>query len=226
MLDYPDNMACVVWFSGCNMRCPYCHNPDIVKGKGKHTPEDVMQFLERRKGKLDGVVLSGGEITIYKDIVGFAKQIKEMGFKLKIDTNGTRPNIVKEFLDNNLLDYVAMDYKAPAYKFNSVTALKDQDFENFKKSLRMLIEYGKIPFELRTTVHIDLLQEDDINAIIDDLAAEGYKGGYYVQNYMDANGAHPTLGNLSKQSRILDISKIKSVEGITVGFRNFPEKGI
>jgi len=225
MLDYPDNVACVVWFSNCNMRCPYCHNPEIVKGKGNYSVEHVMEFLERRKGKLDGVVLSGGEVTLYKDIVNFIREIKKLGFKVKIDTNGTRPEIVKQLLDEELINYVAMDYKAPANKFNDVTGIKIKEFEHFKETINMLIAQDKVKFEIRTTVHIDLLQEDDINAIIDDLEQAGYKGGFYVQNYMDANGDHPTLGNMGEQTRILDINKIKSSNNIKVEFRNFPEKG-
>ena len=224
MLDYPDNIACVVWFSGCNMRCHYCHNPQLVKGKGKHSVEEIMEFLNRRIGKLDGVVLSGGEVTLYPDIINFIREIKEKGFKVKIDTNGTRPNIIKELLDKKLIDYVALDYKAPSYKFTDVCVLKERDYNNFKQTLDMLINQNTVKFEVRTTVHTSLLQEDDITTIIEDLENSGYKGNYYVQNFVNHDEGQ-LLGNLKEQEKLLEINKIISTENVKVEFRNFPEKG-
>lgn len=221
MLDYPDNTACVVWFSGCNMRCPYCHNPELIKGKGKFSSEDVMAFLEKRKGKLDGVVLSGGEVTLYKDIIGFIKDVKKLGFLVKIDTNGTRPNTVRQLLDEELLNYVALDYKSPDHRFKTVTSINE--FASFKETLSMLIDQDKVQFEVRTTVHTDILNEDDINDIINDLDTSGYKGTHYVQNYTNHDGA-PVLGNLEPQKRLLNRDDLKTPNNFKLEFRNFPEK--
>ena len=98
LLDFPGQTACIIWFSGCNMRCGYCHNPQIVKGVGDKSVEDVLAFLEKRRDLLNGVVLSGGEATLYKDIIPFVTKIKCMGYAVKLDTNGTRPDIIQEML--------------------------------------------------------------------------------------------------------------------------------
>ncbi len=217
MLDFPGQTACIIWFSGCNMRCGYCHNPEIVKSKGRGTSEQVLAFLEKRKGLLDGVVLSGGEATLYKDIVEFASQIKSLGYAIKLDTNGTRPDIVQEMLQNDLLDYVALDYKAPLSKYKKVTAT--HLFKHFDETLSRLCWQDKVLFEVRTTVHRDLLDEKAIIEIMEDLTARGYRGVYYIQNYINNN--NPVLGNLPSQKQDLDISKLPLPKGFTLEFRNF-----
>jgi pyruvate formate lyase activating enzyme len=217
MLDFPGQTACIVWFSGCNMRCGYCHNPEIVKGKGRGTAEQVLAFLEKRKGLLDGVVLSGGEATLYKDIVGFAAQVRRLGYAIKLDTNGTRPDIVREMLQNDLLDYVALDYKAPPSKYKNVTAT--HLFKDFDETLSRLCWQDKVPFEVRTTVHSGLIDAQAVAAIMDDLAARGYRGTYYVQNYINNN--NPVLGELPAQKQVLDIGKLPPPKGFTLEFRNF-----
>ncbi len=218
MLDFPDNTACVIWFSGCNMRCPYCHNPEIVKGKGKTSIDDVFEFLNKRKGLLDGVVLSGGEATSYKDIIGFTEEVRKLGYKVKLDTNGTHPKIVKEMLDKELIKYLALDYKAPESKYVELT--KHKNFEKFSKTLDMLINQDDVTFEVRTTVHSDVINEDDINEIIKDLSNRGYKGTFYVQNYIN-NDTTPTLGNLPPQKKTIDINKLNIPSDYMVEFRNF-----
>lgn len=199
------------------MRCDYCHNPALVKGKGRFPIEKVMSFLEKRKGSLDGVVLSGGEASLYHDIVGFARDVKRLGYAVKLDTNGTRPDIVQALLADDLLDYVALDYKAPASKYKKITAT--HLFKRFDETLSRLCWQAKVPFEVRTTVHSDMLQEPDIISIIDDLSLRGYKGVYYVQNYINNGG--PTLGRLPPQKKPLDISKLPTPPAFTLEFRNF-----
>ncbi|MGE3613975.1 MAG: anaerobic ribonucleoside-triphosphate reductase activating protein, partial [Sulfurimonas sp.] len=116
-VDYPDHLSCIVWFSGCNMRCDYCYNKDIVFAKdGKYSYDDILDFLKTRVGLLEAVVLSGGEATSH-ELLPFCREIKKLGFKIKLDTNGTNFSTIKELLDANLLDYVALDYKAPKDKF-------------------------------------------------------------------------------------------------------------
>lgn len=218
MLDFPDRIACIVWFSGCNMRCPYCHNPEIVKGKsGKLKTADVLSFLQDRRGLLEGVVLSGGEATLYEGIIPFAREVRKMGFAVKLDTNGTRPDIISRLLDEELLNYVALDYKAPASKFKSITGIKAK--EAFDSSLRLLCGQMFVPIEVRTTVHTGILDERDISEIMQDLEDKGYRGKYYVQNYRHA--ASETLGKLEEQSRVLDLSAPVSDVGFSLAFRNF-----
>ena len=164
------------------MRCSYCYNADIVYAKnGNLSLNDVLNFLKTRVGRLDGVVLSGGEATTH-DLVQFCQEIKKLGFKIKLDTNGTNYSQVKELLDNQLLDYIALDYKATKSKFLHIT--KSINYNEFSRTLNFLIASG-IEFEVRTTLHADLLSVDDINEIISDLVDRGYKNNYYIQEFID-----------------------------------------
>ncbi len=216
MLDFPERTACIIWFSGCNMRCAYCHNPDLVKGKGRLSVEEVLSFLEKRRGLLDGVVLSGGEATAYRDLPDLARTIKKTGdFDIKLDTNGLRPDIVRQMLEGGLVDYIALDYKAPPAKCKAVTGV--DKFAAFEETLSMLCAQDSVPFEVRTTVHTGLVDEADIKGIMDDLDQKNYRGTYYIQNYRSG----PTLKNLKEQGRALDIALLQSSENFQTEFRNF-----
>jgi len=208
-LDYPNHLSCIVWFSGCNMRCNYCYNKDIVFAKnGKYSYDDILDFLKTRVNLLEAVVLSGGEATSY-DLVLFCRKIKELGFKIKLDTNGTNFLHVKELLELNLLDYIALDYKAPKAKFTQIT--HSNKFDEFSKTLDFLIG-GTIEFEVRTTLHSDLLSVDDINEIIVDLKSRGYKNRYYIQEFLDTG---VNIGDIKAPSKKLDRSLLCSDLEIT-----------
>jgi pyruvate formate lyase activating enzyme len=201
-LDFPEHLACIVWFSGCNMRCDYCYNDDIVFAKSsKYSYKDILEFLKTRQNLLDGVVLSGGEATSHK-LVEFCIEIKNMGFKIKLDTNGTNPLHVETLLESNLLDFVALDYKAPADKFIQIT--HSNKYKEFESTLRLLIN-SDIDFEVRTTLHDDLLDVDDINKIIKDLKQKGYKSTYYIQEFLDTGS---NIGSINKPSKKLDKTKL------------------
>ena len=218
MLDFPERTACIIWLSGCNMRCGYCHNPQIVKGGQRQSAAQIMEFLEKRQGLLDGVVLSGGEATIHPNLPSFVRTIKEMGYAIKLDTNGTNPTVIKDFLDNRLLDYIALDYKAPPQKFKKVTRI--EKYEAFSETLNMLCAQTTVPFEVRTTVHTDLMDEQDILDIIDDLEKRNYQGTFYVQNFCSDND-RPTLGLLPPQKRTLDTGRLLTQGNFLIEFRNF-----
>ncbi|MEA1914676.1 MAG: anaerobic ribonucleoside-triphosphate reductase activating protein [Campylobacterota bacterium] len=180
-LDYPNHLSCIVWMVGCNMRCDYCYNKDIVFSKqGKFSFADMLTFLKNRIGLLDAVVLSGGEATAH-DLIPFAIEVKKLGFLIKLDTNGTNFEQIKKLIQLNLVDYIALDYKAPKYKFTQIT--HSNQYELFSQSLDFLI-VQEIDFEVRTTLHIDLLDEVDINFIMDDLHQRGYEKTYYIQDFM------------------------------------------
>ena len=121
LLDYPDKSACIFWYAGCNMRCLYCYNPEIVLGKGTTTFSEAISFLKSRQGLLDAVVFSGGECLIHKNILDQIKIIKELGFLIKIDTNGSNPNVLKQLIERNLIDYAALDFKATKSNFQQIT---------------------------------------------------------------------------------------------------------
>ncbi len=195
------------------MRCPYCYNTPIVFGDGKISIQDALNFLKTRQNRLTGVVLSGGECTLYPYLKELCQEIKNLGFRIKIDTNGTNPKLIKELVKNGLIDYIALDYKAPKEKFEEIT--KNKNFNDFEETLDFLIQKD-FDFEARTTVHSNLLESDDINRIIDDLDKKGYKKTYYLQNYLHVED---TVGNIEAQLHPIDIKKIDNK--IDIDFREF-----
>ena len=212
-LDYPKHLASIFWFAKCNMACPYCYNPRIVREKGNIGTEEALTFLTKRKGRLDSVVLSGGECTLYPLLEEFCAQIKALDYNIKIDTNGTNPSMIQRLVEQKLIDFVALDYKAPQEKFTSITARKD--FEPFSQTLDYLI-HTHFPFEARTTLHSDFLDINDINAIIDDLTRRHYSHAYYLQNYLHVK---ETLGDTKTQHNLLDMRLLS--EKLPIELRNF-----
>ncbi|WP_324170660.1 anaerobic ribonucleoside-triphosphate reductase activating protein [Sulfurimonas sp.] len=199
-LDYENHLSCIVWFSSCNMRCDYCYNKEIVFSKnGDYSYNDVLEFLSTRINLLDAVVLSGGEATSHS-LVEFCKEIKKLGFKIKLDTNGTNFLEIKKLIELELLDYIALDYKAPKNKFTKIT--HSNKYDEFSKTLDLIID-ASISFETRTTLHNDLLNENDINKIIDDLVQRKYLGKYYIQRFLETD---INIGNLSEASMEFDKS--------------------
>lgn len=180
LLDYPDKSACILWFAGCNMKCDYCYNPEIVFGKGMFYFSEIYSFLKSRKNLLDAVVLSGGECLIHKDIIPFIKLVKSLGFLIKVDTNGSQLKVLEKLIEENLIDYVALDFKGPKEKFFTIT--KSDFYTQFISSFELL-QASFIPFEVRTTYHSSLLNPEDIVAMQDVLLELGYDKTYFIQNF-------------------------------------------
>ncbi|EJF99151.1 anaerobic ribonucleoside-triphosphate reductase activating protein [Flavobacterium sp. F52] len=199
-----------MWFAGCNMRCLYCYNPDIVLGKGKINFNEVLTFLKTRKGLLDGVVLSGGECTLHKKIIDFIKEIKAMGFAVKIDTNGSNPKILNSLIHDQLIDYVALDHKSLPHTFKKLT--QSGLFYEFEESLKLLIQ-SNISFEVRTTFHSSLITESDFIQMIKYLESQNFEGNYYVQHFMNNVPTLSNLDNSTKEIQLKDFStpKIKVI---------------
>ena len=212
LLDYPHKSACILWFAGCNMRCLYCYNPEIVFGKGIISFENAIQFLKGRSHLLDAVVFSGGECLLHKKSILFIAEVKKMGFLVKIDTNGSQPKVLKELIEKELIDYVALDFKAMPANFENITQSKL--FIPFEKSLHLLLQ-SKISFEVRTTVHSELLNTNDIKEMISYLGKVGYEGNYYIQHFV--NGA-PTIEKLGHSFKDLENENL-STQKIKVHFR-------
>ncbi len=180
------------------MRCDFCYNSDIVFSKeGIYSYINILAFLRSRVDMLDAVVLSGGEATSH-DLIDFCQEIKKLGFLIKLDTNGTNYTTVKELLELHLLDFVALDYKAPKEKYIQITHSKKYD--EFSNTLDLLID-SDIDYEVRTTIHNDLLNVDDINAIIKDLKTRAYEKSYYLQHFLDTG---TNIGNMSAASNSFD----------------------
>ena len=212
-LDFPGKLACIVWLAGCNMRCLYCYNKDIVESKGKIKADEFYGFLKERRGLLDAVVFSGGECTQDPQILELARFAKKLGFLRKFDTNGSRPDVIEEILKEDLASYVAMDFKGSRLKFKQVSGALLYD--EFKQSLRLLLG-SAVPFEVRSTVHFDLLNEEDLSAMAQDLEKEGYGGTYYLQKFLDTGS---NFGSLKSSKKSFDPSKIKTK--LKIVLRNF-----
>jgi pyruvate formate lyase activating enzyme len=212
LLDYPHKSACILWFAGCNMRCLYCYNPEIVRGKGTLSFEKILTFLYSRKNLLDAVVFSGGECILHKNIVSLIAEVKRMGFLVKIDTNGSSPEVIQQLLNQNLIDYIALDYKAPKSKFQAIT--QSDLYDSFEKTLDIILN-AKISFEVRTTYHSDLLTEDDLAEMVRFLESKTYLGNYYIQYFK--NNVE-TLSKLDRSNNRIDCVKL-STPSITIILR-------
>ena len=161
LLDYPDCISAIIWTIGCNFRCPFCYNKNLVLGKVEPISEDeVLFFLKKRKGLLEGLVISGGEPLLHDDIADFVKKVKKLGYLIKIDTNGTFPERLKELIDNKLVDYISMDVKAPKNKYNKLTEIK-ADLTKIEQSID-IVKNNASDYEFKTTFVPDLLKKEDI----------------------------------------------------------------
>ncbi len=166
MIDYPGHACAIIFTQGCNFRCPFCHNPELVDPAkfGELIPEqEVFDFLATRKGKLDAVVVTGGEPTVQSGLLPFMGKIKAMGFLIKLDSNGSNPQVLEQAMANKLVDYFAMDIKAPLEKYSVATNSKVA-LENIQKSVNLIMRSG-LPYEFRTTVVQSQLAEEDFHAI-------------------------------------------------------------
>ncbi len=163
LLDYPGKVACTVFLGGCNFRCPFCHNSDLLDGKADALMDDTsfLDFLKKRAGLLDAVCVSGGEPTLQPELPRFLKRIKDMGFLVKLDTNGYRPEVLRSLVEAGLVDYVAMDVKNGPSAYPATVGRPDMDLEQITQSLRYLME-GDLPYEFRTTVVEELHNEASI----------------------------------------------------------------
>ncbi len=210
--DYVGQLSCIIWFVSCNFRCLYCYNDNIIYTKeGKYSQNDILDFLKTRVGLLDSVVLSGGEATVH-NVIPICKEIKKLGFKIKLDTNATNLKQIKELINLNLLDYIAIDFKAPKYKFKELTGVSI--YNNSIKTIQYLINID-FNFELRSTINSSLLDENDINEMIKIIKELNYKNIYYLQNFLETTS---NIGNIPKAQDI-DKSKINPL-GLIIQYRN------
>jgi pyruvate formate lyase activating enzyme len=166
LIDYPSKTSCIIFTQGCNFRCHFCHNPELIEldaSKDRIMQKPFFDFLEERKGKLDAVVITGGEPTLQRDLTGFIRQIKDLGYCVKIDTNGTNPILIKSLIDQKLIDSVAMDVKAPWHRYSAVVGIDAGDdlLQAIEESVRIIIN-SEIDYEFRTTTVSELLAVPDI----------------------------------------------------------------
>lgn len=184
LLDYPGKMACTVFTAGCNFRCPFCHNASLVTNidEERISEEEFFNFLQKRQGIIDGVCVTGGEATLQPDLKEFLKKIKGLGYSVKLDTNGYRPDALKDVVNSGLVDYVAMDIKNSQSKYALTCGLESMDMTKINDSVEFLMS-GVVDYEFRTTIVKELHNEDDIQDIVSWI--KGAKK-YFLQGFTDS----------------------------------------
>lgn len=183
LLDYPGKVACTVFFGGCDMRCPFCHNAELLDGTAPAVMEEkeLLDFLSRRQGLLDGVAITGGEPLLQKDLPAFAEKIRKMGYPVKLDTNGTHPDRLRQMIQDGLVQYVAMDIKNSPERYAETTGTDSPDLEAVFESVRLLME-GKTDYEFRTTAVCEFHDDSSFEQI-----GKWIRGArrYFLQRFTD-----------------------------------------
>lgn len=211
LLDYPGKTACTVFTGGCNFRCPYCHNASLVVGLDEIEPveyDEFFAFLNKRRNILDGVCITGGEPLLQPDIEDFIREIKNFGYSVKLDTNGTFPDKLKRLVDEKLVDYVAMDIKNSPEKYSLTAGVSELDFSKISNSVEFLLS-NSVDYEFRTTVVKELHSKEDFVSI-----GEWIKGAkrYFIQSFIDSGDI--LAGAFSAYNK----SELEEIEGLMQNF--------
>lgn len=216
LLDYPGQVACTIFTAGCNFRCPFCHNASLVTHVQEELNipvDEVMQFLRKRQGILDGVCVSGGEPLMQADIETFIREIKALGYRVKIDTNGSYTEKLKHLVEEHLVDYVAMDIKNSLGRYGQTIGVEGYDTAQIQQSVEYLMS-GAVPFEFRTTVVKEFHKKEDFADI-----GRWIKGGerYFLQNFEDSGdliqqGLHGYIPEIMNQAADIVKKNVPNVE--------------
>lgn len=218
LLDYPGKVASTIFLGSCNFRCPFCQNSILVTAPGEqpdYSQDELLAFLRKRKGILDGVCISGGEPTLSDDLEGFLRKIKELDYAIKLDTNGSRPETVKHLAKEGLIDKVAMDIKACPDNYANLTGIEKPDMDSIYETVDFLL-HGTLEYEFRTTVVRELHTQKDFEEI-----AQWLKGAreYYLQAYKDSDGVlKPGYGSYTFEE-LQSFQKILQRTILSVGIR-------
>lgn len=190
LIDYPGRVACTIFLISCNFRCPFCYSaelvlPEKIRNQPRISKKYLFDFLKERRNLLEGICITGGEPTVHKNLPVFIKKIKQLGYLVKLDTNGSNPEMLKKLIDKKLIDYVAMDIKAPKDKYEKVVG-KKININNIEKSIEILKE-GKVDWEFRTTIVSSIHLKEDIVKIAkwigDNPLTSPGRGKYFLQNF-------------------------------------------
>lgn len=196
LLDYPGHVAATVFTGGCDFRCPFCHNGDIVLDvKNQYDVSEILAFLRKRKNVLEGVCVTGGEPTLQKDIAEFLYHIKNIGLKVKLDTNGNNPRMLERLIEGHLVDYIAMDIKSSLEKYAVAIGIKDFDTDNIKESVDIIMKSG-LDYEFRTTIVKGVHEKADI---VEAAKLIANAKAYYLQSYKENEN---TIFNMLKKENI------------------------
>ena len=206
LLDYPEHVAATIFTGGCNFRCPFCHNGQMVMNPSsmpRIAEEEVISHLIKRKNVLDGVCITGGEPTLQADLTDFIVRIKDMGYKVKLDTNGSHPELLRELIDKKFIDYVAMDIKNCRQKYAITAGCSDSLVSKVYESVDILKE-GKIDYEFRTTVVRELHSREDMICLAKEIAGASK---YYIQSYVDSDNVIERKYTSYSKEELTDIAK-------------------
>ncbi len=224
LLDFPGRVACTVFLGGCNFRCPFCHNSEILEGKEEAVMDDqqLLAFLGKRKGILDGVCITGGEPTLKPDLPQLLREIKALGYPVKLDTNGYRPDVLKALVNEGLVDYVAMDIKNGPEQYGETVGVPGLDISRIEESIRFLTQ-GVVDYEFRTTVVEQLHSEESIEAMgkwLRSIAAAPVRR-LFLQSFVDrdtvmfAGLQAPTEAKMAKYKALLEpFAEIVKIRGL------------
>lgn len=218
LLDFPEKVACIIFTAGCNFRCPFCHNASLVTHIDENQnidEEEIFTYLEKRKGLLDGVCITGGEPLLQSDIKEFIQKIKDMGYAVKLDTNGSYPEKLRDLIENNLVDYVAMDIKNSREKYAETAGIQNLLLDNIEKSISILLE-NKVDYEFRTTVVNELHTKEDIKNI--SVLIKGAKK-YFIQNFKDSGDIIARNMTEVTQNNLEDMLKTALDSGLSAKIR-------
>jgi pyruvate formate lyase activating enzyme len=185
LLDFPGKVACIVFTAGCNLRCPFCHNARLVthaEADDRVDEDEIFAYLQKRRGIVDGVVITGGEPTLQKDLADFIRRVRALGYAVKLDTNGTRPEVLSALLDAGLVDYVAMDIKNCPDRYAETVGIEGFDLGPVQTSLELLRQSG-VDYELRTTVADELHTPQDLGVLAAWIAPSPR---YFIQPFVDS----------------------------------------
>ena len=224
LIDYPDNIATVLFTQGCNMNCPYCHNPELISETNENeylNLDNLWEFLDKRSGLIDGVVITGGEPLIQESIYDLLVKIKEYGLLIKLDTNGTNYNLLKKIVDNNLADYIAMDIKGPIKEYDKFCGinLNKAIIKNIDKSTELLIKSNNIITEMRTTVVPGMHDKNIMKKIAKRVSGVDK---FYIQNFRPNKVNNPDFKSKRRYSE-KELNEFKNIfkeENVEVQIRN------
>ena len=215
LLDFPQKTACTIFTGGCNFRCPFCHNGDLVLGNLPEpiNTDELFAFLKKRSGVLDGVCITGGEPLLNPDIDSFIKEIRKLGYLIKLDTNGSNPEYLKNLVEQGLVDYVAMDIKNSKDAYPKTVGIDNFDVSPISESVEFL-KNSKTDYEFRTTIVKEFHTEDDIMKI-----GEWLKDSkkYFLQNFVDSESV------IKKGLHSVDESELKNWKDILTRYIDFVE---
>lgn len=218
LIDYPDKVAAILFYNGCFVcKCPYCYNKDVWYGKGETLKsEKIRRFLNLRKGVIDAIVFSGGECSIHGEkLLEDMRYVKKKGYLIKVDTNGSNPDLVRQMIEENLVDYFAIDVKCPENKRGVFFSNPDTYFK-FLETLEIVKESG-VEWETRTTIHPDVIDENDVNEILRFVKRLGVTK-HYLQFFFRDEKIEYLDPNLNREPRMFDMSKVERV--VDIGLRN------